>query len=54
MKGRTPRFISQFAALQAEPPRRKPTWRRTAVVFLLVCAAALAAYDIFWVVARST
>jgi hypothetical protein len=46
MRNRTPRFISQFAALQSErrgrPHRR---WPQVILIVLLAAAAALAIYD---------
>ena len=53
-KERTPRFISQFATLQAERPAPKaPLWRRLVLLLLLACAVALAFYDIFGALASS-
>lgn len=46
MRSRTPRFISQFAALQSERrarPRRR--WPNMILIVLLAAAAALAIYD---------
>ena len=46
MSNRTPRFISQFAALQKERASRPPNrWRMAVLGVLLVGAAALALYD---------
>lgn len=54
-KSRTPRFISQFATLQAERPAPKsPLWRRVVLLVALACAIALAFYDIFGGLARSS
>lgn len=54
-KQRTPRFISQFATLQAERPTPKPPlWRRLVLLLILACAVALAFYDIFGGLARSS
>jgi hypothetical protein len=54
-KQRTPRFISQFATLQAErPASRPPLWRRLVLFVLLAGAIALAFYDIFGGLARSS
>ena len=54
-KQRTPRFISQFATLQAERPAPKPPlWRRIVLLVALACALALAFYDILGGLARSS
>jgi len=54
-KLRTPRFISQFATLQAERPAPKPPmWRRLVLLVALAGAVALAFYDIFGGLARSS
>lgn len=47
MPDRTPRFISQFAALRKERANARPRrrWLSAALVLLLAAAAVLALYD---------
>lgn len=47
MRNRTPRFISQFAALQKEERASRPPnrWLVAALAVLLIAAAAMALYD---------